>query len=56
VPPYADQAWKDVENSQEGVVRFDHDHYLKSWNVIGLLVGDATRAGYEVTVTDPRAL
>ncbi|KUN87261.1 hypothetical protein AQJ64_08330 [Streptomyces griseoruber] len=53
-----------TENFHEGVVRFDHDHYLEGWTltvgvgaaVIGLLVGDATRAGYGVTVTDPRAL
>ena len=31
VLPYANQAWKDVQNPQEGVVRFDHDHYLKIW-------------------------
>ena len=31
VLPYANQAWQDVQNPQEGVVRFDHDHYLKIW-------------------------
>ncbi|MET7718148.1 UvrD-helicase domain-containing protein [Streptomyces sp. NPDC005407] len=31
VLPYANRAWEDVQNPQEGVVRFDHDHYLKIW-------------------------
>ncbi|WP_405876541.1 UvrD-helicase domain-containing protein [Streptomyces sp. NBC_01136] len=31
VLPYADRAWKDLQNPEEGVVRFDHDHYLKHW-------------------------
>lgn len=31
VLPYATKAWEDLQNPQEGVVRFDHDHYLKIW-------------------------
>jgi superfamily I DNA/RNA helicase len=31
VLPYATKAWADLQNPQEGVVRFDHDHYLKIW-------------------------
>ncbi|MFG2778168.1 UvrD-helicase domain-containing protein [Streptomyces prunicolor] len=31
VLPYATRAWDDLQNPQEGVVRFDHDHYLKIW-------------------------
>ncbi|MFB7555488.1 UvrD-helicase domain-containing protein [Streptomyces brevispora] len=31
VLPYAAKAWKDLQNPLEGVVRFDHDHYLKIW-------------------------
>ncbi|MEU5209329.1 UvrD-helicase domain-containing protein [Streptomyces sp. NPDC020742] len=31
VLPYAAKAWDDLQNPQEGVVRFDHDHYLKIW-------------------------
>jgi superfamily I DNA/RNA helicase len=31
VLPYANRAWKDLHNPEEGVVRFDHDHYLKHW-------------------------
>lgn len=30
VLPYARRAWKDLQN-EEGVVRFEHDHYLKMW-------------------------
>ncbi len=31
VLPYATKAWEDLQNPVEGVVRFDHDHYLKIW-------------------------
>ncbi|MCX4630918.1 UvrD-helicase domain-containing protein [Streptomyces sp. NBC_01443] len=31
VLPYALKAWEDLQNPHEGVVRFDHDHYLKIW-------------------------
>lgn len=31
VLPYANRAWEDLQNPQEGVVRFDHDHCLKIW-------------------------
>ncbi|WP_411081607.1 UvrD-helicase domain-containing protein [Streptomyces sp. cmx-18-6] len=31
VLPYAAKAWADLQNPLEGVVRFDHDHYLKIW-------------------------
>lgn len=31
VLPYATRAWDDLQNPQEGVVRFDHDHYVKIW-------------------------
>ncbi len=31
VLPYAQQAWADVQNPAGGVVRFEHDHYLKIW-------------------------
>lgn len=31
VLPYATKAWGDLQNPEEGVVRFDHDHYLKIW-------------------------
>lgn len=29
--PFAHKAWKDLQNPDRGVVRFDHDHYLKIW-------------------------
>jgi hypothetical protein len=29
--PYAAKAWADLQRPDEGVVRFDHDHYLKIW-------------------------
>ncbi|MFD7924027.1 UvrD-helicase domain-containing protein [Streptomyces sp. NPDC059740] len=29
--PYARKAWDDLQNPHGGVVRFDHDHYLKIW-------------------------
>lgn len=31
VLPYAHKAWEDLQNPDHGVVRFDHDHYLKIW-------------------------
>ncbi|MCX5006683.1 UvrD-helicase domain-containing protein [Streptomyces sp. NBC_00638] len=31
VVPYADKAWADLQNPEQGVVRFEHDHYLKMW-------------------------
>ncbi|MBD0671647.1 DNA helicase [Streptomyces sp. CBMA156] len=31
VLPYARKAWGDLQNPDEGIVRFDHDHYLKIW-------------------------
>ncbi|MEK2477282.1 UvrD-helicase domain-containing protein [Streptomyces noursei] len=29
--PFARKAWRDLQYIDEGVVRFDHDHYLKIW-------------------------
>ncbi|MEU6332011.1 UvrD-helicase domain-containing protein [Streptomyces sp. NPDC047049] len=29
--PFARRAWEDLQNPNEGVVRFTHDHYLKLW-------------------------
>lgn len=31
VLPYARKAWADLQHPDSGVVRFDHDHYLKIW-------------------------
>jgi superfamily I DNA/RNA helicase len=31
VLPFAEKAWTDLQNPQQGVVRFEHDHYLKMW-------------------------
>jgi len=31
VLPHARKAWDDLQQPDEGVVRFDHDHYLKIW-------------------------
>jgi hypothetical protein len=31
VLPYAAKAWADLQHPDHGVVRFDHDHYLKIW-------------------------
>ncbi|MFC9948657.1 UvrD-helicase domain-containing protein [Streptomyces pratensis] len=31
VMPFAHKAWADLQNPDAGVVRFDHDHYLKIW-------------------------
>ena len=29
--PFARKAWADLQNPDDGAVRFDHDHYLKIW-------------------------
>lgn len=29
--PFVEKAWKDLQNPEDGAVRFDHDHYLKLW-------------------------
>ncbi|MEU3465259.1 UvrD-helicase domain-containing protein [Streptomyces sp. NPDC006733] len=29
--PFAHKAWADLQHPEQGVVRFDHDHYLKLW-------------------------
>ncbi|GAA4561217.1 UvrD-helicase domain-containing protein [Streptomyces collinus] len=29
--PYVRKAWNDLQNPDDGAVRFDHDHYLKMW-------------------------
>lgn len=31
VLPYATKAWADLQHPDDGVVRFEHDHYLKIW-------------------------
>ncbi|KUO15969.1 UvrD-helicase domain-containing protein [Streptomyces dysideae] len=31
VVPFARKAWGDLQHPDDGVVRFDHDHYLKIW-------------------------
>ncbi|MFD7817650.1 UvrD-helicase domain-containing protein [Streptomyces sp. NPDC059785] len=31
IVPFAARAWDDLQHPDEGVVRFDHDHYLKIW-------------------------
>lgn len=31
VVPFAVKAWADLQNHEQGVVRFEHDHYLKMW-------------------------
>lgn len=28
---FARKAWSDMQNPHTGVVRFDHDHYLRIW-------------------------
>ncbi|MFJ6726654.1 UvrD-helicase domain-containing protein [Streptomyces sp. NPDC091281] len=33
VLPFAAQAWSDLQNTEKGVVRFEHDHYLKIWSL-----------------------
>ncbi|EDY60680.1 DNA helicase [Streptomyces sviceus ATCC 29083] len=29
--PFVAKAWKDLQDPEDGVVRFEHDHYLKMW-------------------------
>ncbi|TQJ55978.1 UvrD-helicase domain-containing protein [Streptomyces sp. SLBN-115] len=29
--PFAARAWADLQDPEQGVVRFEHDHYLKMW-------------------------
>ncbi|NUQ99415.1 MAG: UvrD-helicase domain-containing protein [Streptomyces sp.] len=31
VMPFVMKAWADLQNPEEGVVRFEHDHYFKMW-------------------------
>lgn len=31
VLPFAAKAWTDLQNPDQGAVRFEHDHYLKMW-------------------------
>ncbi|WP_369253667.1 UvrD-helicase domain-containing protein [Streptomyces sp. R35] len=31
IVPFARKAWADLQHSDDGAVRFDHDHYLKIW-------------------------
>jgi superfamily I DNA/RNA helicase len=31
IVPIAHKAWKDLQNPDDGCVRFEHDHYLKIW-------------------------
>ncbi|MGW7529812.1 UvrD-helicase domain-containing protein [Streptomyces sp. NPDC054783] len=31
IVPVAHKAWKDLQNPNDGCVRFEHDHYLKIW-------------------------
>lgn len=31
VMPFARKAWSDLQDPDTGIVRFDHDHYLKIW-------------------------
>ncbi|RZU36717.1 AAA domain-containing protein [Streptomyces sp. BK022] len=31
VLPFAEKAWADLHNPDQGIVRFEHDHYLKMW-------------------------
>jgi superfamily I DNA/RNA helicase len=31
IVPFARKAWTDLQNPEDGIVRFDHDHYLKIW-------------------------
>ncbi|WP_063729434.1 UvrD-helicase domain-containing protein [Streptomyces sp. RTd22] len=35
VMPFAAKAWADLQNPEQGVVRFEHDHYLKMWALTG---------------------
>ncbi|MGW3937665.1 UvrD-helicase domain-containing protein [Streptomyces phaeochromogenes] len=31
--PFATRAWADLQNPEKGIVRFEHDHYLKIWSL-----------------------
>ncbi|MGW5207919.1 UvrD-helicase domain-containing protein [Streptomyces griseoincarnatus] len=33
--PFAAKAWTDLQEPEHGVVRFEHDHYLKMWALTG---------------------
>jgi superfamily I DNA/RNA helicase len=33
--PFAARAWTDLQDPERGVVRFEHDHYLKMWALTG---------------------
>ncbi|MFF4234041.1 UvrD-helicase domain-containing protein [Streptomyces sp. NPDC001820] len=33
VLPFAHKAWADLQHPDDGMVRFDHDHYLKIWSL-----------------------
>ncbi|UQA34774.1 UvrD-helicase domain-containing protein [Streptomyces sp. HNA39] len=35
VLPFAAKAWADLQRPDHGVVRFEHDHYLKMWALTG---------------------
>ena len=35
VLPFAAKAWADLQRPDQGVVRFEHDHYLKMWALTG---------------------
>ncbi|MFE7856339.1 UvrD-helicase domain-containing protein [Streptomyces sp. NPDC057403] len=35
VLPFAARAWSDLQRPDHGVVRFEHDHYLKMWALTG---------------------
>ncbi|KQV93532.1 UvrD-helicase domain-containing protein [Streptomyces sp. Root369] len=35
VMPYVGKAWTDLQNPEGGVVRFEHDNYLKMWALTG---------------------
>ncbi|BFO23184.1 hypothetical protein SHKM778_95720 (plasmid) [Streptomyces sp. KM77-8] len=35
VLPFASKAWADLQHSDRGAVRFEHDHYLKMWALTG---------------------
>jgi hypothetical protein len=37
--PYAAKAWADLQHPHQGVVRFDHDHYLKIWALSQPVIG-----------------
>ncbi|MEU5134599.1 MULTISPECIES: UvrD-helicase domain-containing protein [Streptomyces] len=33
ITPYAEKAWADLQNPDDGAVRFDPDHFLKIWSL-----------------------